>query len=551
MLQRNDTRALLARDIRFSRYLLSLAKGLSVALFVLLLASTLMSYAVPYAMKLAIDSFLSVSGNRPNVLYLVLYLLAILLSVATRHAERYICARQGEAIEHRFRDKVVSTIMHYDIAAFRSHEYGQLQTALTNAISTIDNSLYCIVETSIIVPFGLAAGLTYIARRSYTLVPLIAVEMMFSYFVISRGAQRRAQAYKEQLARQSRYFGLLETMYRAFESIRLTFRAELMKRRHAGESEKYSEANVKHRASQILIDAPIDLANGVFAVAALYIFYLLISSGRATLGDYFAFVAMKDLIIGNVNGFLQLRPRWRELRIATAEINGLIVVDDLVGGGTPDGQASPLPVSVPAIEEIRFHEVGFSYPGTNITYQLDYRFTSGHKYLLVGENGIGKTTVIRMLAGLCSLDRGEILVNGTMNLKDLSEGWKRSKMAVLPQDIIPFDDVPPSGPTGPTRDPSESATAASLSGGQKKMAVLSSIFTSQADIIILDEPYAELDAAAKDSVTKFINEASLDRILIVVSHEIPDGLDMHNAEVVRLRRDGTSVVLDSTPKNLI
>lgn len=77
------------------------------------------------------------------------------------------------------------------------------------------------------------------------------------------------------------------------------------------------------------------------------------------------------------------------------------------------------------------------------------------------------------------------------------------------------------------------------------MAFLSSVFASQADVTILDEPYAELDAAAKESVTGFINESSVNKIVIVVSHEIPSGLDMHNAEMVRLRRDGNTVVMDN------
>ena len=46
-------------------------------------------------------------------------------------------------------------------------------------------------------------------------------------------------------------------------------------------------------------------------------------------------------------------------------------------------------------------------------------------------------------------------------------------------------------------------------------------------------------------MTGFINESSLNKIVIVVSHEIPSGLDMHNAEMVRLRRDGNTVVMDN------
>ena len=154
-----------------------------------------------------------------------------------------------------------------------------------------------------------------------------------------------------------------------------------------------------------------------------------------------------------------------------------------------------------SIEEIRFRDAVFSYPGSDVTYHFDYRFTSGRKYLVVGENGIGKTTMIRMLAGLCPLQRGEILANGTLNINGMCEAAKRAKIAVLPQDVVPFDGVLSLGPTepvGPAGGLDDSGSTASFSGGQKKMAFLSSVFASQADVTILDEPYAELDAAAKD-----------------------------------------------------
>jgi ABC-type transport system involved in cytochrome bd biosynthesis fused ATPase/permease subunit len=217
-----------------------------------------------------------------------------------------------------------------------------------------------------------------------------------------------------------------------------------------------------------------------------------------------------------------------------------------VSVSVPASMAASTADSMRAIEEIRFRDAVFSYPGSDVTYHFDYRFTSGRKYLVVGENGIGKTTMIRMLAGLCPLQRGEILANGTLNINGMCEAAKRAKIAVLPQDVVPFEGVLSLGPTepvGPAGGLDDSGSTASFSGGQKKMAFLSSVFASQADVTILDEPYAELDAAAKESVTGFINESSLNKIVIVVSHEIPSGLDMHNAEMVRLRRDGNTVVM--------
>ncbi|MGI6619130.1 MAG: ATP-binding cassette domain-containing protein [Bacillota bacterium] len=565
-MKKKENNAAFARNVRFSCFLLSLARGLSVALYLVLFFSTLMSYALPYAMKLAVDSFLSVRTSKPSSMHLLLYLSAIAVSVVLRQGERYLSAKQDQVIEHRFRDKVVSMMMRKDITAFKRHPYGQLETVMTNAISTVGNSIYCIIETCVIVPLGLVAGMAYIRSLSYVLVPLILAEVTLVYLVILDGTKKRAKAYKSQLVHQARYFGILEAIHKAYENIRMAFRVVPVIQKHREESEKYAQANVGYQRTQIQINTLIDLISGVLNITAIYTFYVLIGQGRATPGDYFAYVAMKEVIVGSMNGFIQLRPRIKELNIAVEEIDALVPIESLLKERIGRDKQS----TVAAIEEISFNNAVFSYPTADVTYHLNYRFKAGRKYFLVGENGIGKTTMVRMITGLCPLDRGTILINGGVDINDLDEACKRRRIAVLPQNIVALErgladillEVDPEQPgvsqiiadfgadkylalLGSGTNPDESRPRTELSGGEKKRILLAAVFAGAPDVIILDEPYAELDAHTKEVLTRYINELSLDRIVIVITHEMPSGLDLHNAEVIRMCRRGSKVVLQN------
>lgn len=554
------------RDARFSYFLLSFAKGLSVGLFLTLLVSTLMSYVVPYAMKLAIDSLLVNRSSGPKPRLLMLYLTAALLSVVLSKGERYVSARQDEVIQHRFRDEIVSRILRKDVATFGGYQYGQLQTVLTNAISTIVNSVYCIIETSIIVPLGLLAGMLYITMLSLSLVPFIVAEICVMYCVISRGTKRRSEAYRNQLIRQTKYFGVLEAIHKAYENIRLSFRVAPARQSHLRESEKFAQANVQYRKTQIQIDTAIGLAHGVLNIVALYVFYLLIRLDRASPGDYFAYIAMKEVIVGSMNGFIQLKLRAKELHIAAEEVNALVPIEDLMRSEPSLSEET----DSAAIGEIRFDNVVFSYPAAKTAYRFNYRFRAGRKYLIMGDNGIGKTTLVRIIAGLCPLNKGRILVNGTVDIGSMDEALKRSKIAILPQDITIFEKALAgifpginSEPTpvlqGPTRingdtdveslvavwEAGDVGSRRGLSGGQKKRMLLAAMFRSDPDVIILDEPYAELDAGSSETLTRYINEFSTSKIIIVITHYAPAGLDLHNCETVHMRRNGSDVLLQS------
>jgi ATP-binding cassette, subfamily B, bacterial len=220
---------------------------------------------------------------------------------------------------------------------------------------------------------------------------------------------------------------------------------------------------------------------------------------------------------------------------------------------TPVPQRSGAAVRGPHPEDgIRFEDVGFTYPDAeepaleHITLQL----RPGESLALVGENGSGKTTLIKLLTRLYAPTSGRILLDG-QDLAAWDETALRERIGVIFQDFARYQMlVGENVGAGDERffeDETRWRTAAAkgrasefietlpqgyntqlgkwfrdgreLSGGQwQKIALSRAFMRTRADILVLDEPTAAMDAQAEAEVFEHFRQLSRERITILISH---------------------------------
>jgi ATP-binding cassette subfamily B protein len=210
-------------------------------------------------------------------------------------------------------------------------------------------------------------------------------------------------------------------------------------------------------------------------------------------------------------------------------------------------QAGPRPD-----DGVRFEGVTFTYPGASrpALEDIDLHIRPGDSLALVGENGSGKTTLIKLLTRLYTPDSGRILLDG-LDLGEWQEQTLRERIGVIFQDfaryqllvgenigagdVDHFDDesrwreAADMGMATPVIDalPSGFETqlgrwfkgGQELSGGQwQKIALSRAFMRSQADILVLDEPTAAMDATAESQVFEHFRKLTQTRIAILISH---------------------------------
>lgn len=202
---------------------------------------------------------------------------------------------------------------------------------------------------------------------------------------------------------------------------------------------------------------------------------------------------------------------------------------------------------------IRFENVTFTYPGSTrpAVKDVSFHLAPGRKLAIVGRNGSGKTTLIKLLARLYEPDSGRIVLDGL----DLRE-WRRvalhARIAVIFQDFVQYQflvgenigagDVDRfteeerwerAAEKGLARDFIEGqlprayrtqlgrwfAGGQELSGGQWQKIALSRAFMREgADIVVLDEPTATMDAEAEHRIFEHFGRTMGGRMVILISH---------------------------------
>jgi ATP-binding cassette subfamily B protein len=291
------------------------------------------------------------------------------------------------------------------------------------------------------------------------------------------------------------------------------------------------------------------LALGALGSAAFYGMYVWI-----------AYSAMAKLIsIGTMTMYVVVfRQAQQSLATALGDVGGMyednlylsnlyefLDTPTMAPGGT--ATVGPLPG-----DGVRFEDVSFGYPGSDrdALQDVDLHIPPGSKLAIVGDNGSGKTTLIKLLTRLYEPTRGRILLDG-LDLREWDASTLHRRIGVIFQDFVRYqltvgenigagDNLAytdegrweeaadrglakPIIETLPDRYKTQLGrwfkSGRELSMGQwQKVALARSFMRKTADVLVLDEPTASMDAEAEMQIFERFRELTEDKIAIVISH---------------------------------
>ena len=282
-----------------------------------------------------------------------------------------------------------------------------------------------------------------------------------------------------------------------------------------------------------------------YYVAYAYILYRALS-GSITVGDLTfltaAFARSRGLIEQVFSGFSGIAEQ-------------AIFIEDLFDFFRTTPSIASKPGALPGPRPIRsgyeFREVSFAYPGSSklVLDQVSFRIDAGERIALVGENGAGKTTLVKLLARLYDPTAGIILLDG-VDLREYSVEDLRREIGVIFQDYMRYDmrvlenigfgRIEHLTDDGRIQEAAAKAYADSvvaalplgyeqmlgrrfdggvdLSGGQWQKIALARAYMRDAQVLILDEPTATLDARAEYEVFLRFTELTRGRMAVLISH---------------------------------
>lgn len=258
----------------------------------------------------------------------------------------------------------------------------------------------------------------------------------------------------------------------------------------------------------------------VLIITFLYGGYLVINE-KISIGELTIIAAFFNNILTSINYFMSLGEKYQEARGMLQRTNELLKIPKETNGK----------IILEKIEKVTTKNLNFSYGDKVVLKNFSYEFTKGNIYLIEGNNGVGKTTLTNLLAGLYIDNfQGEIRINNCpikkIDMKNLRETLisyteqspfliysyikeiprKKFLRKILKEFNLENIDI-------------DNNVTKNLSQGQKqKFAIVQTLYKN-GDLLFFDEPTSNLDNESKKAFFKILKEIKKDKIIILISHE--------------------------------
>ncbi len=485
---------------------------------------------------------------RKVFIYLLLELGLFLLSAAFNHGRRLIQQLIQLQLANRIRAEIIGKALTLDLAYFEDSDfYDRLQNARREGgykpVELI-NDTFLIVQNSItLISFALL-----MLRFSPWLVVVLLATSIPSFIAETRYSERgfRLLTRRAPETRQVNYLSRLLTEDTAAKEIKLFNLGGTLLDRYTTLFDKFFEED----KSLALRRATAGFGLGLIATLGFYGSYAWIVwytvQGKISLGDMTLYLTIFRQGQSTFQSILAAVGNIYENNLFMANFFEFLCLEPLM---KITGQKRKL--SLPLRGGIEFRDVGFRYPdsgewalrGVNLTIR------PGEKVALVGHNGAGKTTLIKLLSRLYDPTEGSILIDD-IDIRYLDPIELQQRIGVIFQDFVryhlPVRENIGFGQIDAMDDVERIAAAARKSGaqavveelpegyetmlgrwfhdghelslGQWQKVALARAFMRDAEILVLDEPTASVDARAEYEIFQNFKALTEGKMAILISH---------------------------------
>lgn len=516
-------------------------------------------------------------GIAINVLF-VFQFIYLFLSRILADVNKMILNLSGELVANHIRRKIMRKAKEVDVGCFDKPEfYEKLENANREAgmrpIQILNSSL-SIVSCAISI-IGYVAVLLSIS----TVAPLIVGVLALPYAIVNYVYRKKIVKYmfrRSKARRQMNYYSSSVVNKDMVKEMRLLGIADDFEKRYDAVFKDYFKG-----LKRIMLEEGFwNVLTGLFRILAscglFYFVAVLVMNEKILIGDYSFYTGAVSAIGTGVTTFIT----------GTATVyEGTLFIDNLIAFMKHKSEIvspkEPKNIQKNIGHKIEFKNVGFKYPGTEKYILKDFNLIieKGETIALVGLNGAGKTTLIKLLTRLYDVSEGEILLDG-VNIKeyDLKEYYNLfgivfqdfGRYAVSVKENIQYGNIDKKFSDEDIVEAAVQSNAfdyinkldkkfetplmrvfeedgTELSVGQWQKLAVARAFYSDADILILDEPTASLDALAEQEIFRQFDRLRQDKTTLFVSHRLSSAV---GADKIVVLKKG-NIIEEGTHKELL
>ena len=513
-------------------------KGAITQVLLLSLVLEVLAIATPFFLQLVVDRVV-VGRDRDllAVLGIGFALLALMIAVVTG-LRAWLGVYISTRLNLQLLDTLFARLLRLPLAWFEKRHIGDIVSRF-RSVDAIQRTLtLTFLETvmdGVMVLVTLAVMLWY--SPTLTLIVVIAAACYGLLRWTMYGPQRRAT--DERIVHEAKAATHFIETLRGMMAIKLNLRESERRSAYLNHVVDQTNADVRVQNLALLQRAGNVLVFGIENVLVIWLGAYAVLDNQLSVGMLFAFLLFKLLFITRVNNLVDKGIEFRMLDLHADRVADIALAEPEGAAELPAVARADAP-SAPFVLQGR--DIGFAYGIEGFVFRgVDFGAKPGEMVAIVGPSGAGKTTLVKVLAGLLDRTEGSLTAAGR-DVRDWDKAAYRSRIGVVMQDdhlfvgtiednisfFDPQHDAQRAGlrPAGDDRSGNRRDADAvqhdrrqsghGASGGQRSRVLLGRALYRQPQILFLDETFDQLDLAKERAITDGLRKTGIG--LVIVSH---------------------------------
>lgn len=465
------------------------------------------------------------------LLYLIKYVIGILVK------RKFVCI--GQDVNQKLQVKLLRKSLKLKMEYFDFHEKGYVLSRIgeANSISGIFSPNVISIVIGIV---DLIVALFAIFKMDLKMSLIIVMLIPLYYFTISKYTKTLKTITTKSMESSALVSSESYEIISNISEIKILNKYDRHIKKYIDTFIHLKKLLIKQGKTMVMYLENTQMLSSLVTVIVLLISGYSIFNGEFTLGMYTSFAAFSNKIFGNVQSIASIGITLNPILVSLDRVSEYLNYEE-------ENTCSKIKFT-DHIKSISFNHVSFSYPTVkNMEIISDFNLTinNGDKIWLTGDNGKGKTTLIKLLSGLYNPDKGSIDING-YQIEDIDKDYLREKIAVVSQNSTIFKGTVKENILYDLEQEKEAELnnllskyslceymssftkgleteimqhSSNISGGQNQLITFIRALLMKKEILILDEPTSSLDKNIKKLVADMICDYTDSQIIIMISHD--------------------------------
>lgn len=505
-----------------------------------ILISSILTAITPYLYGRLVD--LAIEPHSLWIIIIQLILLWIIINLIANLLERYatkISYNLTVDLSNQLVTDLYTHILNLPISFHKEQKIGKVLRKIDRGTSSIyeliDNVLFTFAPA--IISFIMALGILFWVEWRLSIILLAAILIFILVTIFYTRKIIKTQTLVNQTYERA-YGYLFDTVLNA-QTVKSNTSEDLERKNHKKRFNLAGRLEKKWRSLWIIMGFWQRVINVLSFGFVLGLGILMLRNGQLSPGKLVMFVGYISLLTGPLN---RLASQYRQLRSSLTAFRRAISYyklgeeKDFFGAKDLDIKGS-----------VEFRNVYFYYKKTTpVLEDISFEAKAGEKIAIVGESGVGKTTLLDLISRFYLSQKGTILIDG-INIKKIKIKSLRNQIAIVPQEVALFNDtikqnIRYSKPNATDEEIKQAAEAANasefiekfpqkynqvvgergikLSTGQKQRIAIARALLRNPKILILDEATSALDSVSEKLVQEGLNNLMKSRTSFIIAHRL-------------------------------